>query len=57
MAPVDAYEIPDRHRQAVHLMSPADTFPYGSCLSRTGQVDHTAPYDDTGPPGQSRIGN
>ena len=26
-APVDAYEIPDRHRQAVHLMTPADTFP------------------------------
>ena len=24
-APVDAYEIPDRHRQAVHLMTPADT--------------------------------
>jgi hypothetical protein len=29
LAPVDAYEIPDRHRQAVHLMTPADTFPWG----------------------------
>ena len=33
-APVDAYEIPDRHRQAVHLMTPADTFPFASSLSR-----------------------
>ena len=33
-APVDAYEIPDRHRQAVHLISPADTFPFSSSLSR-----------------------
>jgi hypothetical protein len=40
-APVDAYEIPERHRQAVQLMTPADTFPYASCTSRTMQVDHT----------------
>ena len=40
-APVDAYEIPDRHRQAVHLMTPADTFPWGSSTSRTQQIDHT----------------
>jgi hypothetical protein len=54
---VDAYEIPDRHRQAVHLVTPADTFPYGSSLSRTMQVDHTEPYDPHGPPGQSGLGN
>ncbi len=40
-APVDAYEIPDRHRQAVHLMTPADTFPFSSSLSRSKQIDHT----------------
>ncbi|WP_292679346.1 hypothetical protein [Nocardioides sp.] len=57
MAPVDAYEIPDRHRQAVQLMTPADTFPYGSSLSRKQQVDHTEPYDPHGPPGQSGLGN
>lgn len=56
-APVDAYEIPDRHRQAVQIMTPADTFPHGSSLSRKQQVDHTEPYDPDGPPGQSRIGN
>jgi hypothetical protein len=53
-APVDAYEIPDRHRQAVHLMTPADTFPHSSSLSRKMQVDHTVPYDQGGVSG---IGN
>jgi hypothetical protein len=53
-APVDAYEIPDRHRQAVHLMTPADTFPYASSLSRNKQVDHTIPFDQGG---QSGVGN
>jgi hypothetical protein len=58
-APVDAYEIPDRHRQAVHLMTPADTFPFATCTSRKMQVDHTVPYDHTKGPGsgQSRVGN
>lgn len=58
-APVDAYEIPDRHRQAVHLMTPADTFPWGSNTSRTQQIDHTVPFRHgaaTGA-GQSRVGN
>jgi hypothetical protein len=58
MAPVDAYEIPDRHRQAVHLLTPADTFPYGTNTDRdTKQIDHTIPWDTNGPPGQSGIGN
>jgi hypothetical protein len=53
-APVDAYEIPERHRQAVQLMTPADTFPFGSCTSRDMQVDHTEPH---GRRGWSGIGN
>ena len=58
-APVDAYEIPDRHRKAVHLITPADTFPFSTCTSRKMQVDHTVPYDHTKGPGsgQSRVGN
>lgn len=56
-APVDAYEIPDRHREAVRTMTPADTFPFASCVSREQQVDHTVAYVDDGTPGQSRIGN
>jgi len=42
-APVDAYEIPDRHRRAVRLRTPADCFPYAGATAR-GDVDHTRPY-------------
>ncbi|MFC7362004.1 hypothetical protein [Nocardioides astragali] len=42
-ASVDSYEIPDRHRQAVQLMTPADTFPWGVSTARTQQIDHTDP--------------
>ena len=59
-APVDAYEIPARHRVSVRLMTPADIFPWGSSLSRHMQIDHTEPFQH-GPAaagaGQSRIGN
>jgi hypothetical protein len=54
MAPVDAYEIPDRHRRAVHLMTPADVFPWGSSQSRSMQIDHTVPHDVGG---ASEVGN
>ena len=46
---MDAWEIPDRHRQAVHLMTPADTFPFSPSTSRTMQIDHTEPYVPKGP--------
>ncbi len=59
--PVDAWEIPTRHRQAVHLLTPADTFPYASNTTRAVQIDHTQPFRHGGPPGQprgqSRVGN
>jgi len=58
-APVDAYEIPERHRQAVHLMTPADTFPFSSRLN-PDQIDHTVPFrhgPDAVGAGQSRMGN
>ena len=60
LAPVDGYEIPDRHRKAVHLMTPADTFPYSSGTSRSRQIDHTEAYVHGAAArgaGQSRIGN
>jgi len=59
-APVDAYEIPDRHRQAVHLMTPADIFPFSSSISRSHQIDHSEPYRHAvgaEGAGQSRLGN
>ena len=43
-APVDAYEIPARHREALHLRTPCDVFPYAPHNRRGKQVDHTRPY-------------
>ena len=53
---VDAYEVPDRHRQAVHLLTPADVSPFAASTSRCMQIDHTREFR-RGRPGQSRIGN
>ncbi len=58
--PVDAYEIPDRIREAVHLRTPIDCFPYAASSRRTGDLDHTVPYvspDTGGPPGQTSVDN
>ena len=58
-APVDAWEVPDRHRRAVRMMTPADTFPFAAAtVNQTDgwssmQIDHTVPYPD----GPSAIGN
>ncbi len=57
--PVDAYEIPDRIREAVHLTIPVDCFPYATSTRRTGDIDHTIAFvkpDDGGPPGQTGAG-
>ncbi len=58
--PVDGYEIPYRVRYAVQLRNPADTFPYGTTVGTSLDLDHTVPYlliDEGGPPGQTRPGN
>jgi hypothetical protein len=44
MAPADAYEIPDRHRAAVRLRTPADCFPFASATCTAVDVDHTDAY-------------
>lgn len=57
--PVDGWEIPARLRDAMHLLTPADTFPYGISTARRHDLDHTIPYRplaDGGPPGQTGIG-
>ncbi|MBA2560824.1 MAG: HNH endonuclease [Propionibacteriales bacterium] len=59
-APVDAYEVPDRLREATHLRSPVDVFPYATNQTRRRDIDHTDRYidaDDGGPPGQTRLDN
>ena len=61
--PVDAYEIPDRLREAAFLRSPVDVFPYASNTSRRRDLDHTIPWRPPdrdglpGPPGQTRLDN
>ena len=54
---VDAYEIPDRLREAVHLRTPADVFPYASNTSRRMDLDHTRPYRHTASAGQTGMDN
>jgi hypothetical protein len=60
LAPVDSYEIPERHRRAVQFMTPADIFPFSSALGEGHQIDHTDSFRH-GPEavgaGQSRVGN
>ncbi len=59
-APVDGYEVPDRLREAMHLRSPVDVFPYATNTTRRKQADHSDPYvdpGDGGPPGQTRLDN
>ncbi len=61
--PVDAYEIPRRHRRAVRLRTPADCFPFAANLDPV-DLDHTRAYQHAPepgaqqpPPGQSRMDN
>ncbi len=54
--PVDAYEIPARHRRAVRVISPADVFPYSSCTSNHMQTDHTDPWAPGEAGGSSEVG-
>ncbi|MFW6866707.1 HNH endonuclease signature motif containing protein [Nocardioides sp. CPCC 206347] len=53
-APVDAYEIPSRMREAVHLIHPGDVFPYAANTSRRMDLDHAIPYSEGGP---TTVGN
>jgi hypothetical protein len=57
MAPVDGYEVPDRHRTAVKLRTPTDASPFAASTHTKVDEDHTVPYDPGGPPGQTRLEN
>ncbi|WP_460820709.1 DUF222 domain-containing protein, partial [Microlunatus parietis] len=52
--PVDAYEIPYRHRDHAFLRQPASAFPWSTAARRL-DLDHTDPYQPNGPPGQTRV--
>lgn len=56
MAPVDAYEIPARLREAVRLVHPADVFPFAANTSRRMDLDHAVPYAQGGATGIGNLG-
>ena len=55
-APVDAYEIPAKMREAVELIHPADVFPYAVNTSRRMDLDHAQPYSEGGKTGVGNLG-
>ena len=59
-AAVDAYEIPQRLRQAMTVRHPGSVWPFSPATTiRTGgrlDLDHTIPHTNTGPPGQTAHG-
>jgi hypothetical protein len=58
--PVDAYEVGDHRREAVHLRTPCDIWPWADNRTRGQDIDHTEPYrspDEGGPPGQTGLHN
>jgi hypothetical protein len=56
---VDAYEHPTRLKDRVWLLAGGDAFPNSPrTATRAGvDFDHSTPYDDTGPPGQTGTHN
>jgi hypothetical protein len=59
LAPVDAYEIPARHRRAVQLRHPVETFPFGHARSTSGhtQLDHEVPWSRQPGGGRTDVAN
>ncbi|HVK26894.1 MAG TPA: DUF222 domain-containing protein [Nocardioides sp.] len=55
-AAVDAYEIPQKLREAVHLIHPGDTFPYAANLGKKVDIDHQVPYSEGGPTSTDNLG-
>jgi len=55
-ASTDAYEIPLRLRRAMAIRHPRSVFPHSPSTGRL-DLDHTAPYENTGPPGQTGMHN
>jgi hypothetical protein len=53
----DSYEYTGSLREAVLALHPRDVYPYAVGASRHFDIDHTEGYDDTGPPGQTSVGN
>ena len=59
LAPVDGYEIPTRHRRAVQLRHPVETFPHGHAGSTSShtQLDHERPWSREPGGGRTEVDN
>jgi len=54
---VDRHDPPPRMAETVRLRDETCVFPRCGRHARGSDLDHTTPYDDTGPPGQTRPSN
>jgi hypothetical protein len=50
---VNGYEHPQAVKDRTWLRAVGDVFPHAATISRRTDMDHPAPYDPTGPPGQT----
>ena len=50
---VNGYEHPQAVKDRTHLRTVGDVFPHAATITRRTDMDHPAPYDPTGPPGQT----
>ncbi len=55
-AAVDAYEIPAKMREAVHLIHPGDTFPFAANTTKNVDLDHQIAYSEGGPTSRDNLG-
>lgn len=54
VAPVDAYECPQRMREAVELLNPVEVFPHSQRGSHRLDLDHTQPWQQPTNPGSAQ---
>ena len=55
--PSDSYECPPTMREGLEIRNPYEVFPFSTRRSAGLDMDHTQPWRDDGPPGQTRPGN
>ncbi|GAA1398593.1 hypothetical protein GCM10009599_29720 [Luteococcus peritonei] len=55
--PSDSYECPRTMREALEIRNPYEVFPFSTRRSAGLDLDHTQPWRDDGPPGQTRPDN
>ena len=52
-APSDSYGVPRPMREGLEIRNPCEVFPFSTRRSAGLDLDHTQPWNDDGPPGQT----